>query len=214
MILSHEHRFIFLKTRKTAGTSIEIALSRHCGPDDIVTPISPEDEELRTESGGMSPRNYESPPLPVRAWNHMPAQRILKIAGRDVWDSYFKFVVERNPWEVALSSYRYYCHRHLEPMSLERFLRGGRLEKLAKNPGIYRIGGHIAVDKVCRYESLAHELAEVWERIGLTGTPELPHAKTFRQPDPRPYRDVMSAKGAERVRALFADTISDFGYEY
>ena len=34
MIASHAHRFVFVKTRKTAGTSLEIALSRHCGPSD------------------------------------------------------------------------------------------------------------------------------------------------------------------------------------
>ena len=32
MIVSHEHKFIFLKTKKTAGTSIELALSELCGP--------------------------------------------------------------------------------------------------------------------------------------------------------------------------------------
>ena len=52
MIASHQHRFIFLKTRKTAGTSVEIALSKVCGPDDVITEISPEDEELRRAAGG------------------------------------------------------------------------------------------------------------------------------------------------------------------
>ena len=47
MILSHRYRYLFLKTNKTAGTSIEIALSKFCGPDDIITPISPEDEAIR-----------------------------------------------------------------------------------------------------------------------------------------------------------------------
>ncbi len=81
MIVSHQHRFVFLKTRKTAGTSVEIALSKICGPDDIISRISPEDEELRAAAGGRGPQNHESPPLVRRAFNHMPAQKVRKVAG-------------------------------------------------------------------------------------------------------------------------------------
>jgi len=35
MIVSHEHRFVFLHARKTAGTSIMTSLSRYLGPDDV-----------------------------------------------------------------------------------------------------------------------------------------------------------------------------------
>ena len=37
VIVSHEHEFVFLKTRKTAGTSIEVALARMIEPGAIVT---------------------------------------------------------------------------------------------------------------------------------------------------------------------------------
>ena len=40
MIVSHKHKFIFLKTKKTAGTSIELALTKLCGDDDIITPLT------------------------------------------------------------------------------------------------------------------------------------------------------------------------------
>ncbi len=54
MIVSHKHRFIFLKTNKTAGTSVEIALSKFCGPDDVIPPLIPEDEAKRAELGRLS----------------------------------------------------------------------------------------------------------------------------------------------------------------
>ncbi|PYL93687.1 MAG: hypothetical protein DMF14_00320 [Verrucomicrobia bacterium] len=41
MIISHKHKFIFIKTVKTAGTSLEVFLSQHCGPDDVLTPFAP-----------------------------------------------------------------------------------------------------------------------------------------------------------------------------
>jgi hypothetical protein len=57
MILSHRWRFVFIKGRKIAGTSVEMALSTLCGPQDIVTPISARDEVERFRAGGQ-PRNY------------------------------------------------------------------------------------------------------------------------------------------------------------
>lgn len=56
MIVSKKYGFIFLKTRKTAGTSIEIALSRATARDDIITRISADDEILRQKWGGVVPR--------------------------------------------------------------------------------------------------------------------------------------------------------------
>ena len=79
MIASHAHRFVFVKTRKTAGTSLEIALSRHCGPADIVTRISPKDEELRTASGGVGPQNDDTDPS---SYAHMGARRVIEVIGR------------------------------------------------------------------------------------------------------------------------------------
>lgn len=61
MILSLKHRFVFIKGLKVASTSIEMALCVHCGPQDIVTPITPVDEAERLALGGTC-RNYSDAP--------------------------------------------------------------------------------------------------------------------------------------------------------
>ena len=38
MIISHKYKFIFIKTRKTAGTTIEYNISKYLGKNDIIPP--------------------------------------------------------------------------------------------------------------------------------------------------------------------------------
>ena len=37
MIISHKHKFIFVRPRKTAGTTMQNVLSTICGEEDIIT---------------------------------------------------------------------------------------------------------------------------------------------------------------------------------
>ena len=55
MIISHKHKLIFVKTKKTAGTSFEIALSNFTNQASIITPISKDDEKLRQKMGLLGP---------------------------------------------------------------------------------------------------------------------------------------------------------------
>ncbi len=59
MILSHKWRFIFIKNKKVAGTSVEAFLAPTLGPIDILTPLRPTDEYQRF-STGISPQNWLS----------------------------------------------------------------------------------------------------------------------------------------------------------
>jgi len=137
MIISHKHKFIFLKTVKTAGTSIEIALSKYCGPDDIITPASPEDEITRSELGYPGPQNCFAPikkyslqdifkwmfkgKKKLRFYNHIPARKIKARIGNDEWDSYYKFCFERNPWDRTISLY-YWLNQSEPRPSISKFI--------------------------------------------------------------------------------------------
>jgi hypothetical protein len=215
VIVSHEHGFVFMKTRKTAGTSVEIALSRVCGDADVITPVTPDDELLRRARGGRGPQNFESPPnLGRNAFNHMPVSMVRTMLGRKRFESYFSFAIERNPWDAVVSLY-HWRFRDTQPGSFREYVASEAVETFAaKNQRIYRLRGEIAVDQVLRYESLDTELAEVWSRLGLPGSPDLPHAKAGTRPRGPSYRAYYDDASRERVAELFAAPIKDLGYAF
>lgn len=67
MILSIRHGFIFVRARKVAGTSVEMALSTLCGGEDIVNPMIPPDELRRQRMNGFC-GNYSGNPAFEKAY--------------------------------------------------------------------------------------------------------------------------------------------------
>lgn len=204
-----------MKTRKTAGTSVEIALSRVCGPQDVITPVTEEDEELRRLQGGRGPQNYLEPPrLERKAFNHMPVSMVRTMLGRQRFESYFSFAIERNPWDAVVSLY-HWKYRDTVPGDFAEYVASPAIETFAtKNQRIYRLRGEIAVNRVLRYESLADDLAAVWSDLGLPGNPDLPHAKAGTRPQGRSYRSYYDDESRQRVADLFALPIRDLGYQF
>ena len=70
MILSFRHRFLFVRGRKVAGTSVEMALSTLCGLDDIAPPMIAVDERLRQDMGGHC-GNYGDDPVFEQAYTEL-----------------------------------------------------------------------------------------------------------------------------------------------
>jgi hypothetical protein len=212
VIVSHEHRFVFMKTRKTAGTSVEIALSRVCGPTDVITPVL--EEELRQSAGGRGPQNFGSPPLERKAFNHMPVSMVRRELGRVRFESYFSFAIERNPWDAVVSLYHWHLRSAPGSLTFEEYVESPAVATFAeKQHRIYRLQGAVAVSRVLRYESLADELASVWSSLSLPGAPDLPHAKSGVRPSGS-YRSYYSPATRDLVAGLFEAPIAELGYDF
>ena len=69
MIISHKHKFIFFKSKKTAGSSIQVTLAKHCGEDDIITGQYQDGIDDETHSTGLNMdkffTNHPHPPTRV-----------------------------------------------------------------------------------------------------------------------------------------------------
>ena len=141
-----------------------------------MTPIAPPLERHQ-------PRNYEGfiNPIPeilerpgkifsvlhhtmsscTKFYNHMPAREVKNRVPAKVWNGYFKFCVERNPWDKVLSHFHMHAARAGGALSLDEYLARGRF------PINYfrytdRSGEKLIVDRVVRYENLLAELREVF----------------------------------------------------
>jgi hypothetical protein len=225
MIISHKHRFIFVKTTKTAGTSVEMALSRVCGPDDVITPLAADDEPVRVETTGLAAQNFM---VPLRAYrrtdwqrllsgggrrqfrNHNSAETIRRYVGEHVWTSYFKFSIERDPFDKAIS--RYYWSTKPPRPPLSEFLAAAQARYLS-NWHLYTIDDRVAVDFMVRYERLADDLATVSKRLNL---PELalPRAKGGHRESRAHYSSLIDVDGRARIEQVCAREIAEFGYQW
>lgn len=241
MIISHRHKFIFIKTRKTAGTSVEMALATICGPDDVLTP------DYIDESTGdvllATARNYRGPWLPVgelalaahdpmhwarvaRDWltrpkfyNHMAGSSVRSRIDRRVWDTYFKFAFDRNPWDKMVS-YFFWSHRDTAEDQLPAFREHVLARRMLADRQFpsdwkrYAIGGRVALDFIGRHDRLASDFAEALRRVGIDEPPELPRLKSEVRKVTRHYSTMYDDQTRARIALAFRREIEHFGFAF
>jgi len=229
MIVSVPRKFIFLKTSKTAGTSFEIVLSKYAAPEDIVTPITPADEEMRRELGYVGPQNYLAPAgllqklglkRPVKTfYNHMRAPLIRENIGAAVFDSYLKVAVVRNPYDMVVSRY-FWTQRDNPELSDAHFRRWllTRPKLLYKNYKITRIDGTSVVDLMIRFEHFREDIPTFARRVGLPDTLfaefDAIRAKGQFRPKRATTKEMFAGfeEGKAVVAEMFAQDIAAYGY--
>jgi hypothetical protein len=141
MIISHSQKFIFLKSRKTAGTSIEILLSQLYKKGDIYTPFghnancseSLKDEKKRKifninfegcfkytkfSKYSLSDLKFITKNKKIikdLIFHEHESPNSLKIKiDQSIWSNYYKFVFIRNPYDYSVSLFEWKKSRAAE----------------------------------------------------------------------------------------------------
>ena len=199
MLLSHRHKFIFVHIQKTGGTSITAALKPYC---DATALAQIKESGLAVHSG---------------------AAEIIQVLGRDMWDEYFTFCFERNPWSKCLSLYLYQLEHwdwYRKPLRPRRptfwqwfYPFGLWRKKLKPSFDQYSVDGQIAVDFLGKYENLKDDFAAVCKQIGLPNV-ELPHRNKSKLGNTFEYRRQYTARMRRRIGRIFHREISLLRYSF
>lgn len=240
MIISYAHNFIFIKTRKTAGSSMEYALASHAGPEDVVTPLGFAQDVERYEAWGALPRNFSEDAAierelieaiqkkdkrnvariardelkragKMRANRHGDAHDAKEIAGDAFWARAFKFTIERHPYEKAVSLAYYRAGPRGDfVQALEEVLDIGGF----RNFEFYTFDGKLAVDFVIRHEHMAEDIPHVEQQVGgLPILSRLPRANSHQRKDRRPATEILRAVQKQRIQDTCREESELFGYE-
>lgn len=196
MIISHKYKFVFLHTRKTAGTSIEKALMPHLGPADVCT--------------GSVMDKVPRKNCPPNLKGHASHVRIKAIF--DYWDlsEYHWWCVERNSYEKAFSDW--WFHRIINSRYTTKLFKAFvEKNELSDWPRYYSAGRFQA--EVIQFDKLHEEWPRLMRSLQL---PEIDITKfrckvaVNRPPLHYVYTDQIKRMVANQCR----NEIEAFGYEF
>lgn len=219
MIVSHRHKFIFVHLGRTGGRSLTEALARHCGPDDIITWTS-------RNVPGQNAAGFG---------RHDRAREIRAKVGERVWNEYFKFTFERNPWEKIVSRYWAYAsgsggkaYKRLwqrvtgRPLSFPAWFRmkvwQGRLLglghiRLPAQLRDYTDREQIIVDFIGRVENRAMHVELLSKRLGIDIQDDLRHGAEFHH-ERRPYTELFDPWMQRVIERVFRRDLALLGYRF
>jgi hypothetical protein len=196
LIVSHSNKFIYVKSYKTASTSVEIFFERLCSDSDIV--------------------GYRGPnPIPNNCdwFNHMtPLQIKTKLNNDEVWDKYFKFGCVRNPWDRKLSSY-FFCKTQKQlgaPSTFEEYCMYSNKKHFSFRTlhDFY----NLEMDYYIRFEKLHEDVKNVCNILDLPcDLSQLPHKKKTNH---RHYTEYYTDEMREKIAEDYREDIDFFNYTF
>ena len=223
MLVSHEKKFIYLKTAKTGGTSVEVYFERFCmSPGEWF--FSHARDQYESATGIIGFRGMKTnKPENCKWWNHMPAADVKAQLGSSIWNDYFKFCVVRNPYDKAVSAFYFDCFRNKKeaPTTLagrREAFENWLIERRVNTPtgrNKFIIGNQFCLDRVIYFEKMKEDLEKICTRIGVPWIAEqLPVLKSGYRPPNTSCSEMYTNKAKKLIMKKHAFELDLFNYSF
>jgi hypothetical protein len=217
MLVSHKHKFIYIKSIKTAGTSTEIFLEPYC-----VTNVleSHGREMIQTNEGIIGTRMNQHLAEISEFYNHMPPYKIKNSIGEEKFNSYTKIINVRNPFDMMVSHYYFKptfdLYSRVEMSFEDYLLTTNVVEDLSKKyRDLMYIEDEFIVDEIVRFENLEEDIFKLLDKLELPSPKrELgEYKKNKRRPD-KDWKKMYSNETKELVEKHFKFYMDLFNYSF
>ena len=215
MIINRTHRFIYLKTRKTASTSIEKYLSLYnSDQDNMLT-----DQVLNSVIPIHQPTHLTR--------YHAAAIDIVNVIGINEWNTYTKITSVRNPYEKLISGF-FFLYEFLNLPILEKdklidefrhwianYKNNNLIKQIIDNRIIYSLDNKICTENIIRVEHLIDDLEIVCRNINLPFYPnKIEKLNSSARPSWATCEVMYNTKTKELVGKLFQFELDYFNYNF
>lgn len=210
MLISRRYGFIFIHVPRTAGISISQALATYAD--------KPEKTPLRKI---ISKLPIRQPAHSLVAPIHSTASWARHRLGRKRYEALLSFAVVRNPYDRTVSQYefirqqpRHHRHTLVKDLTFQQYIDylsnkpAARISRQADM--IADANGHIIVNRLLRFETLARDFNNLCVEIGFTQTPALPHQNHAPRAPEVDY--LQSDYTKQLIYKLYRDDFTLLGY--
>lgn len=204
MFISHYYKFIFIKTRKTAGSSIEKFFYDTLRNTDIIF-------------AGMPPENLK----PINCTSKNPEHRGQKFITKHYpyeWGNYFKFTIERNSWDKVVSTYHWQKKQipNMKHNDFTSYILNGKKMWDKKDWNLYTNNDKICVDKIIRFENINEEFRSICKYLEIPYNNELEKNLKLKG-NIRPkdnYKNYYNEETKQIIKNVFSNEINYFQYTF
>lgn len=207
VLISHLYKFIYIKNVKVAGTSIEAYFEKYCVDPSVEHIVQHEIDTTISKYGIIGNRENGKK---NKYYNHMSAEEIKKYIGNDIFNSYLKFCVIRNPYDKMVSLYNMKINRKEYNGSFNDFVKSHN----CINYNRYYINGKSCIDYYIRFEYLHEDLEKICKKLNIKyDINKLPKFKNNYRKD-NDYKKYYNEELKQIVYNKHKKEFELFGYEY